>query len=119
MALAACKLENGYPVSLNFSEDSSKIVINTNLRKLLILDPKNFMLMYKPDDLSSCFWSSWLSRFPIFTKSVNSPMMPITLANQSNMVAAGDDYGNVYVWKDTEGIKEHVGNNFQMHTSHV
>ena len=30
VALAACKIDNGFPVSLNFSEDSSKIVINTN-----------------------------------------------------------------------------------------
>jgi WD40 repeat protein len=29
-ALAACRLENGFPVSLNFSEDSQRIVICTN-----------------------------------------------------------------------------------------
>ena len=35
-ALAACEIQNGYPISVNFSEDSSKIVINTNQRKLII-----------------------------------------------------------------------------------
>jgi WD40 repeat protein len=71
-ALAACKLENGFPVSLNFSEDSQRIVITTNQRKLLVLDPQNFMLMYKPEDLSSCFWSSWLSKFALITKSTTT-----------------------------------------------
>jgi len=41
-ALVACRLENGFPVALNFCEDSSKIVICTNQRKLLLLDPANF-----------------------------------------------------------------------------
>ncbi len=42
MALAACRLENGFPVAVNFSEDSTKIVICTNQRKLLLLDPSNY-----------------------------------------------------------------------------
>ena len=37
--LAACRLDNGFPVSLNYSEDSKRIVICTNQRKLLLLDP--------------------------------------------------------------------------------
>jgi len=108
---SACKLENGFPVSINFSQDSNKIVINSNLRKLLVLDPVSLDLMYKPEDLSSCFWSHWNSKFPTITKTANSPMMPIVLGNVSNMVAAGDDHGNIYLWKDIESIKEHIGNN--------
>ena len=118
-ALAACKIDNGFPVSLNFSEDSSKIVINTNQRKLLVLDPSSFMLQYKPEDLSQVFWSSWISKFPLITKSLSSTMMPIVLGNLSNMVVAGDENGNVYVWKDVESIKENIGNNFSCHTTNV
>jgi len=84
-----------------------------------VLDPTNFMLMYKPEDLSSCFWSSWLSKFPLITKSANSQMMPIALGNLSNIVAAGDENGNVYVWRDVESIKENIGNNFVTHTANV
>ena len=119
VALAACKLDNGFPVSLNFSEDSSKIVINTNQRKLLIFDPVSFLLQYKPEDISQCFWSSWISKFPLITKSINTTMMPITLGNLSNVVVAGDEYGNINVWKDVESIKENVGSNFQCHTTNL
>lgn len=118
-ALAACKVENGFPVSINFSEDSSKIVINTNQRKLMLLDPVTFEFMYKPDDLSTCFWSHWVSKYPLITKSPKSIMMPMVLGNQSNMVAAGDEYGNVFVWRDVESIKDHIGCNFLSHTSNV
>ena len=118
-ALAACKLENGFPVSLNFSEDSQRIVISTNQRKLLVLDPTNFLLMYKPDDLSQCFWSSWQSKFTLITKATNSLMMPIILGNQSNMVAAGDENGNLFIWKDVESIKENIGNNFVTHSTNI
>lgn len=45
--------------------------------------------------------------------------MPISLGNLSNLVVAGDEYGNVYLWKDVESIKENVGNNFQCHTSNI
>ena len=40
--LAACRLDTGFPVALNFSEDSKRIVICTNQRKLLLLDPVTF-----------------------------------------------------------------------------
>jgi len=50
--LAACRLENGFPVAVNFSEDSKKVVICTNQRKLLLLDPTTFQLMFRVEDLS-------------------------------------------------------------------
>jgi hypothetical protein len=50
--LAAVKLENGFPISVNFSYDSKKIVVCTNQRKLIMLDPSTFLLMFKPEDLS-------------------------------------------------------------------
>lgn len=39
-------------------------------------------------------------------------MMPITLGNLSNVVVAGDENGNINIWKDVESIKENVGSNF-------
>lgn len=58
--LAAVKLENGFPVALNFSYDSQKIVICTNQRKLILLDPVTFQLKFKPEDLSVQFWNQWI-----------------------------------------------------------
>jgi len=46
-------------------------------------------------------------------------MMPIILGNQSNMVAAGDENGNLFVWKDVESIKENIGNNYVTHSTNV
>jgi hypothetical protein len=119
-ASKACGLENGFPVSLNFSEDSKKLVIGTNLRKLLVLDPETEMLQYKSEDLSSCFWSTWLSRFPTITKDVQrAPMMPITIGNSSNLVVAGDEHGNIHLWREVESIKENIGANLSTHASNV
>ena len=84
-----------------------------------MLDPESLDLMYKPEDLSGCFWSHWTSKFPTITKSQNSPMMPMVLGNVSNMVAAGDENGNIFLWKDVDSIKEHIGNNIQCHTTSV
>lgn len=52
VALAACKLDNGFPVSVNFCEDSTKVLIVTNQRKMLVMDPNNFEIYFKPEDLS-------------------------------------------------------------------
>jgi hypothetical protein len=49
--------------------------------------------MYKPEDLSQCFWSNWQGKFPIITKSHEAPMLPIVLGNKSNLVASGDEFG--------------------------
>lgn len=31
------------------------------------------------------------------------------------MVTAGDDYGNVYFWKDVDSVKPHIGVNLLSH----
>jgi hypothetical protein len=46
-------------------------------------------------------------------------MVPICLGNLSNMVTAGDENGNIYIWKNIDSIKEHVGVNLNGHTSHI
>ena len=117
--LAACRLENGYPVAVNFSEDSKKIVICTNQRKLLMLDPVSFQPMFRVEDLAQCFWTSWLGRYPLVTKASNTNLLPIALGNISNLVTAGDENGNVYLWKDVESIKEHIGVNLNGHMAPV
>ena len=35
------------------------------------------------------------------------------------MVAAGDENGNLFVWKDVESIKENIGNNFVTHSTNI
>ena len=59
------KLDNGVPVSLNFSHDAKKIIICTNQRKLLLLDPVTQQLFYKSDDLANYLWSDWVGRYPL------------------------------------------------------
>jgi hypothetical protein len=41
-ALSACLIANGFPVALNFSDDSTRIIVSTNQKKTLIFDPINF-----------------------------------------------------------------------------
>ena len=119
IALAACRLENGFPVSLNFSEDSTKVVICTNQRKLLLLDPATFQLLFKVEDVAVNFWSTWVGRYPLITKSPTTAMIPIALGNLSNLVASGDENGNVYVWRSVEAVKDNIGVNLSGHTAHI
>lgn len=113
--MAASRLDNGFPVALSFSEDSKRLVICTNQRKLLLLDPATFQPMFRVEDLSQCYWSTWLGRYPLVTKSASSNLLPISLGNYSNLVAAGDDFGNVYFWKDPDSVKPHIGVNILAH----
>ena len=117
--MASCRLENGAPVSINFSEDSKKIVICTNQRKLLILDPEKFNLMFKVAEIEACFWSSWVGRYALVTKSSNAALLPIALGNVSNIVTCGDEHGNIYLYKDVESIKDNIGVNLVGHASPV
>lgn len=119
MPLAACRLENGFPVALNFSEDSQKIVICTNQRKLLLLDPATFQLLFKVEEVATCFWSSWVGRYPLITKNPTTPMVPIALGNLSNLVASGDENGNIYVWRSVDAVKDNIGVNLTGHTAHI
>lgn len=58
-----------------------------------------------------------MGRYPLITKSASTSMIPICLGNLTNMVSAGDENGNIYLWKSVESIKENVGLNFSGHTS--
>ncbi len=103
---------------MNFSYDSKKIVVCTNQRKLIMLDPATFLLMFKPEELSVQFWSQWSGRYPLVTKTQSAGgYVPICLGHKSNIVAAGDENGNVYLWRDSESIKDHIGVNLTGHAS--
>ena len=75
--------------------------------------------MFRVEDLAQYFWSSFLGKYPLVTKSANSSMIPFALGNVSNIVAAADENGNVYVWKDVESIKENIGLNLIGHASAI
>jgi len=117
IASAACRMENGFPVGLDFSDDSTKVVVCTNQRKLLLMDSTNYTLLYQIEDVANNFWSTWQGRYPLITKQATSSMVPITIGNRSNMVAAGDENGNLFLWKNADCVKENVGLNFTGHTS--
>lgn len=55
----------------------------------------------------------------MITKSPTSAMVPIALGNLSNMVASGDENGNVYVWRSVEAVKDNIGVNLTGHTAHI
>lgn len=46
-------------------------------------------------------------------------MIPIALGNLTNLVASGDENGNVYVWRSVEAVKDNIGVNLSGHTAHV
>ena len=46
-------------------------------------------------------------------------MIPIALGNLTNMVASGDENGNIYVWKSVDAVKDNIGVNFTGHTAHI
>ena len=117
--LTAIRLDQGFPVSITFSEDSKRIVVCTNQRKLILIDPVTFQPMFRVEDLAQCFWSTWNGKYPLVPKAQNSNLLPMSLGAISNVVAAGDDYGNLYVWKDPESVKDNIGVNIPAHSSPV
>ena len=46
-------------------------------------------------------------------------MLPFALGNVSNIVAAADENGNLFIWKDVETIKENIGLNLTGHASAI
>ena len=51
------KIELGFAIALNFSEDSSKLLITTNKRALLILDPLSYRLLTSIDEMIKVYWN--------------------------------------------------------------
>lgn len=82
------------------------------------MDPQTSILMFKPEDLSHCFWSHWIGRYPHNTQTGSSGgLVPVALGNKSNIVVAGDENGNVYLWRDSESVRDHIGVNLTGHSS--
>ena len=128
MPSLSCPLENGYPVSINFSEDNNSIIVCTNQRRMFVckvtrinfsVDLTLNQIKFRVEDVAQKFWNQWQCRYTLTPKTPNSPMVPICAGNQSNVVVAGDEYGNLYFWKDPEEVKENVSCNFTGHASQV
>jgi len=119
VAFASVALDQGYPVSVNFSDDSLQIAVTTNLRTMLMLNSKNLSQSFKVEDVAQCFWSSWSQAYPLFTKPPCQPQVPIALANTTNAVFLGDERGNLYVWKSLESLQQNTGSCFSPHASLV
>jgi WD40 repeat protein len=66
-------------------------------------------------DITKCLWSTFVGKH--ITKATSAQYNPVLLGNRSNIVVAGDENGNVYLWRDLETVKEHVGVNLTGHTS--
>ena len=84
-----------------------------------MLDPVAVQLMFRVEDLAQCFWTRWNGKYPLVTKATNSNLLPISLGSVSNMVSAGDDYGNIYMWKDVDSVRDHIGVNVLGHASPI
>ena len=76
-------------------------------------------MYYKPEELQDSFWPSFISKYPLLQKSAQSGLVPITLGNLSDMVAAGDENGIIYIWNDVEAIRENINSNYLTHCSNV
>lgn len=69
--------------------------------------------------MSQSFWSNFTGRYSVISNNYSNELIPTCLGNLSNCVIAGDENGNVYVWRDVESIKEHIGINLSGHSSAV
>ena len=85
----------------------------------MLLCPRTYQLLYKAEEMQQSFWSTWNGRYTLVSKSSSSALLPIALGFTSNLVAAGDEHGNVHLWKDAENLKENNGINMAGHTSPV
>jgi WD40 repeat protein len=115
--LLATKIDLGFPVSLTFSEDSTKILITTNKRALVVLDHRTNQLITALDGVVKLYWNKWDSKFTLVTKNPNSALIPVSLGHVSNVVGAGDEFGNVHIYASPENVRNNVGLNFTGHSS--
>ena len=125
------RIENGFPISLTFSEDSTKILITTNKRQLLlcklfniiksftIVDPRSYELMSRIEDVIQIYWNEWNGRFSLITKNNKSEMIPVILGSRSNMVVCGDEFGHIHIWKNSESVKNNIGGDYTSHGSQI
>jgi WD40 repeat protein len=133
---ASCSLEEDFPISLNFSEDSSLISVFTNTRKVMLVSVANFReflhesettehiqatmpIYYKLEDVANKLWSNWKMQYPLLLPKPALPRIPLSLGNTSNAVICGDENGNIYIYKSVEDIRANVGPSYAAHTSSV
>ena len=69
------------------------------------------------DDVVKLYWNTWDSKFSLITKNPNSAMIPISLGHSTNIIAAGDEFGNVMTFTNPENVWNNVGSNYTGHAS--
>lgn len=49
------------------------------------VDPRNYELMSRIEDVIQIYWNEWNGRFSLITKNNKSEMIPVVLGQRSNL----------------------------------
>lgn len=53
------RLEEGVPISVEFSEDNRKLLVCSNKRKIRMMDTRNIDANFQAQEVAHQFWDRW------------------------------------------------------------
>jgi WD40 repeat protein len=112
------RFETEVPLSINFTNDRKHALITTNTRKHYRISLQDFKNLNQIED--SLFNISYLElKFSLNPKLRESKSVSCLLGQELKFITAGDEFGNLMIWKSVEQLKENCGVLLGGHSSKI
>ena len=118
--MKSLKTQDGFPVSVNFDGDFSKLLILTSNWKFTVVNLDKFMVSgLGDDDLNTNYWVSFNGRYIISPKSTSMLSNTMVIGIKHNFIIASDEMNNIHFWRNPNELNRNSGLVFKSHASHV
>jgi len=133
---------NGYPISVTFDNEFSKVLLLTNKSKIILINLKTFQIINTLEDISSTFWNNFEGYYinnSVYYKDNNhinfyhtttqmenleafndyNNRITFALGNKFNFFITSDFNNNFFIYKDYSNISKNKNFIFNVHNSHI
>ena len=118
--IKSLKIQDGFPMSVNFDGDFNKMIILTSNWKFTVIDLNKFTVSgLGNEDLNNSFWVNFNGRYVISPKSMSVLSNTFLIGIKHNFVVCSDEMNNIHFWKDPVDVLRNSGYVIRIHGSHI
>lgn len=110
-------IENGVPISLNYSKDKQNLLIVTDKRKIMMMTGETYDLNFTFESVAGIRWSKLRTYFYASLKD-HVFKLPVAWNSKGDCIAMGGLEG-VHVWKDAQKVHNENGQMLKGHTGSI
>lgn len=118
--MKSLKTQDGFPISVNFDGEYSRLLILTSNWKFTVVNLDKFTVSgLGDDDLNRTFWVYFKGKYVVSPKTTSTVANVVNIGIKNNFVISSDELNNIHMWRNPQHVSRNSGNVYKVHSSHV